>query len=134
MDIIFKNSLFILTLLLSFISSANTNHAEPLPISAYGSLPNISHVKLSPNGESVAMIQNRKGTLVLVVHNFITGDSQVLLQADNVDVVLNWFNWGNNDILLISAAYTTKQRLTKYTSTRLYKFDLSAEKKLQFLT
>jgi len=137
MDIGFRESLLILTLLfltlISFTSSARSKQISPLPISAYGSLPNASSVKLSPNGENVAMIQNKNGSLILMVYNLTTGESQALLQADNVGVVLNWYTWGNDDILLISAAYTSKQGMAKYTSTRLYKFDLSKDKKLKLL-
>lgn len=120
-------------LLLSPLSFAKSMATPPLPISAYGSLPSISNVKLSPSGNALALIKNLNGTLVLTTYNLINGESFPVLQADNVDVMLNWYTWGNDDVLLISAAYTTRQRTTKYTSTRLYKFDISNEKKLTLL-
>jgi dipeptidyl aminopeptidase/acylaminoacyl peptidase len=81
----------------------------------------------------MAMVENLNGNLILMIYNLANGESQSVLRADNVDVVLNWFTWGNDDILLISAAYTSSQGTTKYTSTRLYKIDLSSEKKLKLL-
>ncbi len=107
--------------------------SAPLPIKTYGSLPSFSNVKLSPSGNSIAMVKNLNGTLILMVYSLVNGESQAVLKADNIDVILNWYNWGNDDILLISAAYTTMQRTTKYTSTRLYKFDVENEKILTLL-
>jgi len=122
-----------LLLLLPFISLAKSNVAAPLPISAYGNLPSVSNVKLSPNGNSIAMVKNLHGTLILMTYNLVNGESKAVLKADNVNVVLNWYVWGNDDILLISAASSSQEGTTKYTTTRLYKFDLSKEKELTLL-
>lgn len=120
-------------LFFSLSSFAKSTTTKPLPISAYGNLPSVSNVKLSPSGNHIAMVKNLNGTLILMTYNLVNGESQAALQADNVDVLLNWYTWGNDDILLISAAYTSQQGSTKYTSTRLYKFDLSKKKKLTLL-
>ena len=129
--------LFILAALLLLILSsslfAKSITTPPLPISAYGSLPSVSSVKLSPSGNAIAMVKNLNGTLILMTYNLVSGERQAVLQADNIDVMLNWYLWGNDDILLVSAAYTTRQRTTKYTSTRLYKFDITKEEKLTLL-
>lgn len=106
-------------------ASTATSQIPPLPISAYGNLPAINQVKLSPSGNRIAMVKNVRGTLVLSTYDFITKEKKFILQADNVEVLLNWYVWGNDDILLISAAYPTRQGMTKYTSTRLYKYDLT---------
>jgi dipeptidyl aminopeptidase/acylaminoacyl peptidase len=126
-----KKSQFLHTIILAFIviispvTLANENNVIPLPISTYGSLPETSQIRLSPSGEKIAMIKNIKGTLVLMTYNLKTLKKRHLLQADNVDVLLNWYVWANDDVLLISAAYPTRQGSTKYTSTRLHKFDLT---------
>jgi len=126
-----KKSHFLHTIILVFIlifspiTIANESKVPPLPISTYGSLPDTSQVTLSPSGEKIAMVKNLKGTLVLMTYNFKTKEKRNLLQADNVDVVLNWYVWANDDVLLVSAAYPTRQGSTKYTSTRLHKFDLT---------
>lgn len=128
----------ILTILLLSISTAAFSSNEkiaPLPISAYGSLPDTSQVKLSPNGESIAMVKNNQGTLILMTYNFKTGENRYLLQADNVEVILRWFAWANDDILLVSAAYPTQSAYTsvKYSLTRLHKYDLTTQKGLEIL-
>jgi len=121
----FHTIILVFILIVSPIIFANESKVTPLPISTYGSLPETSQVKLSPSGESIAMIKNMKGTLVLMTYNFKTKEKRILLQADNIDVVLNWYTWANDDVLLVSAAYPTQQKSTKYTSTRLHKFDLT---------
>jgi dipeptidyl aminopeptidase/acylaminoacyl peptidase len=125
--------LVFLVLSISTATLASDNKLSPLPISAYGSLPDTSQVQLSPNGESIAMIKNHNGTLVLMTNNFKTKIKRYLLQADNVDVILKWFTWANDDVLLVSAAYPTQQRSTQYTLTRLHKFDLTTSKGLELL-
>jgi len=104
-----------------------------LPLEAYSSLPDTSQVKLSPDGNAIAMIKNNNGTLFLMTFNFKTAEKKLILKADNVEVILNWFAWANNDVLLISSAHTSKQRSLKYTSTRLHKYDLSTEEGLTLL-
>lgn len=133
----FRKSLLTLTtvllIFLSFTTLASNEKTKPLPISAYGSLPSVSNIKLSPSGNSIAMVKNLNGTLILMVYNLVNGESQAVLKSDNVNVVLNWYVWGNDDILLISAASSSQEGTIKYTTTRLYKFDLSADKKLTLL-
>lgn len=105
----------------------------PLPISAYGDLPDTSRVSLSPDGKNLAMLKNSSGTLVLVIYNFETGETKYLLKADNISVILNWYTWANNDVILISTGYTSKQRDIKYTQTRLSRYDLSSDEGLTYL-
>lgn len=134
-----KKSHFLHTIILAFIliispiTFADVIKVTPLPISTYGSLPETSQVTLSPSGEKIAMVKNVKGTLMLMAYNFKTKKKHYLLKADNVGVVLNWYEWANDDVLLVSAAYPTRQGLTKYTSTRLYKYDLDTDEGLKLL-
>ena len=79
------------------------------------------------------MIKNIQGNLVLMTHNFKTGDKRFLLKADNIDVVLSWYAWANDEVLLVSASYPTRQGSTKYTSTRLHKYDLTETDGLELL-
>jgi dipeptidyl aminopeptidase/acylaminoacyl peptidase len=57
------------------------------------------------------------------------------LQTDNLNQILSWYEWANNDVLLLGVSYTSKQRTIKYTSTRLLKYDLSPKKQklVQFM-
>jgi dipeptidyl aminopeptidase/acylaminoacyl peptidase len=105
--------------------------AKALPLEVYGSLPSTSKVKLSPSGDKVAMINNVNGTLVLVSYDIASGTLKHIIQADNVKVLLKSYAWGNDDILLVSAAYPSKQHGVKYTSTRLYKYDFTKNEGLK---
>lgn len=125
------SSLPYLLFLLLFWACCPSLLAKALPIEVYGSLPSTNKVKLSPSGDKVAMINNVNGTLVLVSYDIASGTFKQILQADNVEVLLNWYAWGNDDILLVSAAYPSKQRSVKYTSTRLYKYDLTKDEGLK---
>lgn len=117
--------LFTVSLLIPYSGAcATASQDSPLPIETYGKLPQLSRVNLSPSGESLALIQNNDGNLVLMTIDLATKKRNYILRADNVNVLLNWYAWANDDVLLISAAYPTRTGATKYTSTRLYKFDI----------
>jgi dipeptidyl aminopeptidase/acylaminoacyl peptidase len=133
LKLILLTLLLITSLVITPKSNATSNATEPLPISAYGNLPKTSQVKLSPDGKNLALIKNVQGTLVLMTYSFISGEKQHLLKADNIEVRLNWYAWANNDVILVSAAYTSKIKSTKYTETRLYRYDLSQNDGLTLL-
>ena len=126
---IFSILLFSLTITISSFSYASVS--KELPISVYGNLPAFSQLQLSPNGKNLAAIKNIDGSLVLTVINLKTREQQYLLQADNIDVTLNWHTWASDDVILFSAGYTSKNYKIKYTETRLYKYDLSLKNGIQ---
>ncbi len=123
--------LFSLLTTLSTQSYANAN--KELPISTYGNLPLFSQLELSPNGKNLAVVRNIKGELVLTVINLKTREQKNLLKADNLDVKLNWHTWASDDVIIFSAGYTSKNRTIKYTETRLFKYDLSLNDKMQLV-
>lgn len=136
----FISLLYLMAIALAFSSSATTSKSSVvagktpvLPISAYGNLPMVSNVKLSPDGNRVAMLKNLNGNQVLMTYNLANGKSQAILQSDNIKITLNWYVWGNDDVLLISTGSLSKEGTTKYTTTRLYKYDLSTDKELILL-
>jgi dipeptidyl aminopeptidase/acylaminoacyl peptidase len=136
----FISLLYLMTAALPFNSSATassssiaTNNNPMLPVSAYGKLPMVSNVQLSPDGKRIAMLKNLNGNQVLMTYNLANGESQPILQSDNIKITLNWYVWGNDDVLLISTGSLSKEGATKYTTTRLYKYDLSSDKELSLL-
>ena len=129
-----------MAVVLSFSVSATTSNSSMvssknpvLPVSAYGHLPMVSNVQLSPDGNRIAMLKNLNGNQVLMTYNLVNGESQAILQSDNIKITLNWYVWGNDDVLLISTGSLSKEGTTKYTTTRLYKYDLSTDKELSLL-
>jgi dipeptidyl aminopeptidase/acylaminoacyl peptidase len=136
----FYRLLYLLVLVVPFSFSATANNPSAvnsknpvLPVSAYGHLPMVSNVQLSPDGNRIAMLKNLKGNQVLMTYNLLNGESQAVLQSDNIKITLNWYVWGNDDVLLISTGALSKDGGTKYTSSRLYKYDLSTDKELSLL-
>lgn len=127
--IMLKHALF-LTLIITLFgasASAQTSLKSTLPIEAHASLANASQMNLSPNGNKVAFVQNGKGTLFLVVFDLTTGKKRFITKTDNLSVTLNWFDWLNNDVLLMGISSTASERGIRYKVSRLLKFDLRTD-------
>lgn len=104
------------------VGFASISHAERLPLSNFSNLPKHHSVSVSPSGKRIAFVQNYQqngGVSVLSTLDFESGESKFMLTSDNVKVKFNWFEWANDDILLISARYETKERQLRYYQTRL---------------
>ncbi len=137
---VFISLFYLIALTLTLSSSATTsktsalnNQIPVLPVDAYGHLPMVSNVQLSPDGNRIAMLKNLNGNQILMTYNLVNGERQAILQSDNIKITLNWYVWGNNDVLLISTGSLSRDGTTKYTTTRLYKYDLSTDKELSLL-
>jgi dipeptidyl aminopeptidase/acylaminoacyl peptidase len=132
-NVMLKTSLLstlLFTLIIATSSPSYASTSKELPISAFGNLPAFSQLKLSPNGKNLAFIKNHDGLLVLTILNIKTGEQNYIIQADNIEVTLNWHTWASDDIILFSAGYSSSNRNVKYTKTRLYKFDISRDTKI----
>jgi hypothetical protein len=131
--------LSLLALAIAFTSSATNNKTSAvnnktpiLPISAYGDLPMVSNVQLSPDGNRIAMLKNVNGNQVLMAYNLVSGENQAIFQSDNLKIILNGYVWGNDDVLLINIGTVDAKGLKKHTN-RLYKYDLNTDKKISLL-
>lgn len=122
-----KNLVFLCIIFYTFFNALPVK--SKLPVKSYASLPNLNQVKLSPNGKYLSMIKNYNGTLYLTTYEIETKKTRYIIQADNINVLFKWYAWANDDVLLISAAYPTREGQTKYTSTRLLRMDLTVDKK-----
>ena len=95
--------------------------AEPLPVEAFGMLPQAEQVKLSPNGTKLALILHSKGSTYIGVKDVKGDETKYILSTDNQKFKIGWFVWANNDLLLVSGNYPMKNWPVKYTETRLIK-------------
>lgn len=102
-------------------SSANAQ----LPVESYAQLPNMSKVSLSPSGKAVAYLQNYEGELVLTTYDLKTQKKRYILKTDNKTIALSWYDWATDELLIFGADYTEVQRGVKYTSSRLFKYNLA---------
>ncbi len=106
--------------------------AKRLPIEAYASLPEISYVKLSPDGMKIAAllnikVKNKIKTAVSII-DLSTGKETIPVLTDNKKFILNALTWANNDLLLIAATYPESWSGTKITESRLLKYHLKTKK------
>ena len=119
-----KHFLFLL-LVSCFTVQAKQTLKSSLPVEAHASLPNASQMNLSPDGNKIAFVQNGKGTLFLVVFDLKTGEKRYVTKTDNLNATLNWFDWVNNDLLVMGVSSTLVQKGVRYTSSALRRFDLT---------
>ncbi|MBF7074462.1 S9 family peptidase [Glaciecola sp. MH2013] len=102
--------------------SAGTTSKIQLPASAFASLPEYESVSLSPSGRKVAFVRNisePEHLALLSTFDLDTGKRFLLVKSDNDEVKLNWFRWANDETLVISAKFGSRERGTRYYQTRL---------------
>ncbi|PRO67412.1 alpha/beta hydrolase family protein [Alteromonas gracilis] len=95
---------------------------------AFSSLPTYWTPSLSPDGTKIAFVQNveqEEAFAMLATFDLEKGEKHYLLRSDNERVKINWYNWVNNERLVVSARYETRRGTTKVHDTRLLsiKFD-----------
>jgi dipeptidyl aminopeptidase/acylaminoacyl peptidase len=95
--------------------------AELLPIKAFGNLPEVSQVKLSPDGSQVAFIRIIQGSTYIGATNLTSGKTNYIVRTNNEKFKIGWYRWANNSVILVSADYPVSRYGSKYTETRLLK-------------
>lgn len=122
-------SLLVINLIIGVTSYAAT--ADLVPVSAFSRLPAVENIDLSPNGSKIVYIQNvitPKKITLLRSFDFATGEAKYLFSADNEKTKINWVNWANEDVLIVSAITEVKEQSLVYYATRMYSIDLSKDK------
>lgn len=104
-----------------FLVLAFNVYAENLPVAAFGKLPQSQQVKLSPDGNKIAFINNIAGNTMIGVTDLVEAKTRYLVNTDNQKFKIGWYLWANNDLLLVSADYPVQRRGLKYTEARLLK-------------
>lgn len=100
-----------------------------LTFESFARLPDVSQLKLSPDGKHIASIVRyeldslNKGVLVHLF-NVDSKKKTLLMKTNNKRFKLNWLKWANNDTLLVSARYPSRVFGTATVSTRLLKIDI----------
>ena len=81
--------------------------AEPSPappIEAYGDLPSVENIAISPSGESIATVARIKGERRLLIAN---GSGQLRADASVGDAKLRGLDWAGEDIVLVTNSATS---------------------------
>jgi dipeptidyl aminopeptidase/acylaminoacyl peptidase len=119
--------LLLITLL--FFSSVNSSHAQSLSLEDIVSIPDVSDVRLSPNGRFIAYVvrletEKRSGKLIKIYDT----DSETvknLAYSQNEKYTITNIFWGNNDVILLKANFPSHRFGVKTTETRLLKLNVS---------
>jgi dipeptidyl aminopeptidase/acylaminoacyl peptidase len=113
-------------------TQAAATAVPPLPVEAFASIPDVSNVRLSPDGGHIASAIRmdegiQRGTVVTIMDTQ-TGKKFVPIHTDNKKFVIISLNWANSRVLLVEAKYPAVRYGTPTTETRLVKYDLDTQK------
>lgn len=119
-------------LCLLLCNPAFSDSAPLLPVEAFASIPDVSSVQLSPNGQKVASVvrvelPKLKGTVVSIL-DLNTGEKNYAIHTDNQKFVIQSLLWANDNTLLIKAKFPANRYGTPTIETRLVKYDLTTKK------
>lgn len=83
-----------------------------LPVESFASLPDVSHMGLSPSGEKISSIvrvdvENTKGTAVQVT-DLKSGQKKLVLFTDNKKYDIYWVSWKDEKTLLVGTVFPSK--------------------------
>lgn len=84
-------------------SPAGMNERSPgrIPLTAFASLPQVETMALSPSGTYMAFLQNIDDKTYLVTTTHDGKSRRLLLESDNKQYSLRWFQWVNDERLII---------------------------------
>lgn len=100
-------------------------------IKQFSQLPSYQLLQLSPDGKQLAYIRNLQSPEIslLTTIDLATNKENYILQSDNEQMTINWFQWANNKTLIVSARYAGRRYGTKTTETRLYSIEADGSSK-----
>ena len=102
--------------------------AKLLPVEAFGQLPQVKQVKLSPDGNNIAFIRNVNGMTLIGIIDLKEQASRYIVRTDNQRFKIGWYTWASDKIILISADYPVSRNGVKYKEARLLKVDIYGTK------
>jgi hypothetical protein len=89
-------------LLCFLVAATNATPPDPLAV-AFGTMPGLWGVRMSPDGTKVSFLQmHPKDLSVLRVFDLTTGEANLALASTRDGFNLQWCNWANNERLLCS--------------------------------
>ncbi|MBV6469170.1 MAG: hypothetical protein NBKEAIPA_01056 [Nitrospirae bacterium] len=92
-----------------------------IPLKVFASLPLVRRMTLSPSGAHIASIQNTAaGKTYLVVTTYDGKDARRLLESDNKRYSIRWFDWVNDERLVVGVGADDGWSNLRWTETRLF--------------
>lgn len=103
-----------------------------LPAEAFYELPELTNIKLSPDGNYIAALRHSGEQTYVVTMNLKTDEIFYPAKSDDKNFILKRVEWGNNDRLLISSSFVSGHvtGTAKITHTRLYSVDAKKPSKV----
>ncbi len=100
--------------------------ADLSPLEAYSSLPAFQSAEISPAGNRLAYIQNLQDPMVsaLAVFDFEQQKNSILTYSDNEKVRINWFDWANDNTIIVSLFFASSRDKVDTAETRLVAIDV----------
>jgi len=125
-----SESHLLVVLVFSYLVGSSAGAEGLIPVEAFATPPDITDVRLSPDGTKLAFLQRLSegglyGTLIRVL-DFETNQIKDLGYANVDHFVVRRIRWANNDQLLMSAIYPEIRGGTPTTETRLLAIDIHA--------
>lgn len=110
--------------------SAQTSNQ--IPLEAFASLPDVSKMRLSPDGSKAICIvrvetSKRSGRLVTMFDTKTLEPTQLAF-SENEKYVITDINWANDKVVLVDAKFPAVRHGTPTTETRLLKIDVATKK------
>ncbi len=112
---------FISFIFFGFVLPCWAQGAGTIPIEAFAQLPSAASMRLSPEGDYIAMTAPHEGKTHLIIQR-LDGENTVAIPPGG-DADFAWFRWANNNRLVFSYAFTSKRGLVLVRETRLYGVD-----------
>ncbi|WP_394497844.1 hypothetical protein [Shewanella sp. ENK2] len=103
-----------------------------LPLEAFASIPDVSHVTMSPNGKLIASLvrlntDKQQGAIINIL-DIDTRESIFPVQTDNEKFVILSMSWASDDLLLVEAKFPAVRYGTPTTETRIITYSVSKKK------
>jgi len=108
----------LITMGLAPFAAAEPATTAPLfPLEEFSALPQVSNVRLSPDGKFLAYITPVNGRLHVAMHAVGETDPSKMkllppLDKDGTTADVSWVRWGNNDHLLVAYRFTGQTRVS----------------------
>lgn len=123
---------FVVVMFAALLASSPPALAKP-PMEAFGDVPGIRLMQLSPDGKKVAYLQRENGEDILFVYDFATKTSKALTRVNNLRA--RYLRFLGNDRVVIVASKDTRTFgfIGRYEFSAAFSFDLNTGKYVQLL-
>ena len=108
----------------------NQLHAEivHIPTEAFASKPDISQIKLSPNGKQIAMLSKLNNVTAIQYVDLTTMKSYYLAKVDDTEYSIFRMVWANDEDLLLHVRFTGMRGVVPIVETRILKKNIYEDK------